>query len=85
MLETKSAKRRPLAAVKIAVEMEREKFLTEREALLRVDPEQMEYFLHPTISVDFGEYFAATHKTHGEFLKLLSRSMQNLENVLLNG
>jgi len=56
VLETKAAKRRPLAAVKIAVEMEREKFLTEREALLRLDPEQMEYFLHPTISVDFGEF-----------------------------
>ena len=38
----------------IAVSMVKEKLITEREALLRIDPHQMEYFLHPMIDNNKG-------------------------------
>lgn len=37
------------ASVRIAVAMAEEHLITEREALLRIDPYQMDYFMHPTI------------------------------------
>ncbi len=49
MLQTRSGKRTGRAAVKIAVEMVGEGLITEREALLRVSPEHVEAFLHPTV------------------------------------
>ncbi len=49
-MEAHKLKRSPLAAVKIAVDMVGEKFLTEREALLRLDSSQMNYFVHPMIN-----------------------------------
>eukprot|EP01034_Spumella_vulgaris_P026345 gene26345-32911_t len=42
------------AAVRVAVSMVNAKQLTEREALLRIDPHQMSYFLHPVIDANFG-------------------------------
>lgn len=56
VLETSRAKRTPRAAVQIAVDMVQEKILTEREALLRIEPAQMEYFLFPTVIDEFGKY-----------------------------
>jgi hypothetical protein len=58
VLETQRAKRKPLAAVKIAVDMVKEGILTEREALLRVEPSQMEYFLHPMIKHEFSKFLS---------------------------
>lgn len=49
ILQTRSGKRTPRAAVKIAVAMTQENLITEREALLRVDAESMNFFLHPMI------------------------------------
>jgi len=49
ILETRTAKRTPQAAVRAAVDMVKEKLITEREALLRIEPNQMDFFLHPTI------------------------------------
>ncbi len=49
MLQTRSGKRTGRAAVKIAVEMVGEGLITEREALMRVSPEHVEAFLHPTV------------------------------------
>ncbi len=49
MLQTRSGKRTGRAAVKIAVEMVGEGLISEREALLRVSPEHVEAFLHPTV------------------------------------
>ncbi len=46
LLQTRSGKRTAHAAVKIAVDMVKEKLLTEKEALLRVKPEQLEHLLH---------------------------------------
>jgi len=49
MLQTRSGKRTGRAAVKIAVEMVADGLITEREALMRVSPEHVEAFLHPTV------------------------------------
>lgn len=53
VLETSRALRTPRASVQIAVDMVQEKILTEREALLRIEPAQMEYFLFPTVIDEF--------------------------------
>ncbi|MBO2520561.1 MAG: pyruvate, phosphate dikinase [Firmicutes bacterium] len=50
MLQTRSGKRTAQAAVKIAVDMVREGLIDEKTALLRVEPEQLDQLLHPTIS-----------------------------------
>ncbi|HET6762083.1 MAG TPA: pyruvate, phosphate dikinase [Longimicrobiaceae bacterium] len=49
LLQTRSAKRTAAAAVRIAVEMVDEGVLTPEEAVLRVDPEQLDQLLHPTL------------------------------------
>lgn len=49
ILQTRSGKRTAKAAVRIAVSMVQEGLITEREAILRIDPEQMTFFLHPMI------------------------------------
>jgi pyruvate,orthophosphate dikinase len=47
MLQTRSGKRTGHAAVRIAVEMVQEKLISKEEALLRVDPMQLNQLLHP--------------------------------------
>jgi pyruvate,orthophosphate dikinase len=47
MLQTRSGKRTAQAAVRIAVEMAEEKLISEQEAVLRITPEQVDFFLHP--------------------------------------
>ncbi len=47
MLQTRDAKRTAQAAVRIAVELARERRITRAEALQRVSPEQVDHFLHP--------------------------------------
>ena len=49
MLQTRNGKRTAKASVQIAVDMVNEGMITEQEALLRIDPERMNYFLHPTV------------------------------------
>lgn len=49
ILQTRTGKRTPKASVRIAVSLAHEKVITEREALLRIDAHQMDFFLHPTI------------------------------------
>jgi pyruvate,orthophosphate dikinase len=49
MLQTRNGKRTGPAAVRIAVEMEHEGLLTSKEALLRVEPEQLNQLLHPVL------------------------------------
>jgi pyruvate,orthophosphate dikinase len=49
MLQTRNAKRTAQAAIRIAVEMAGEKLITREEALRRVTPEQVDYFLHPQL------------------------------------
>jgi len=48
MLQTRTGKRTAAAAVKIAVDMAAEKLITEKEAVLRVDPKSLDQLLHPT-------------------------------------
>jgi len=49
MLQTRNGKRTAPAAVRIAVEMVREKRISKRDAVLRVAPAQVDQLLHPTI------------------------------------
>ena len=49
MLQTRSAKRTAKSAVKIAVDMVKEKLITKKEAVLRVDPNSLDTLLHPTL------------------------------------
>ena len=48
MLQTRSGKRTAAAAVKIAVDMAREKLIGQSEALLRVKPGDLDQLLHPS-------------------------------------
>jgi pyruvate,orthophosphate dikinase len=47
MLQTRNGKRSAQAAVRIAVEMVEEALITREEAVMRVTPEQIDFFLHP--------------------------------------
>ena len=47
MLQTRTAKRTAQAAVKMAIEMAREGLITREQALLRVEPGQIDMLLHP--------------------------------------
>jgi pyruvate,orthophosphate dikinase len=49
MLQTRGGKRTGPAAVKVAVDMAREGLITAQEALLRVEPEQLNQLLHPVL------------------------------------
>ncbi|HTO68394.1 MAG TPA: pyruvate, phosphate dikinase [Myxococcota bacterium] len=49
MLQTRSGKRTARAAVKIAVDMARERLIDRRTALERVNPESLDQLLHPTL------------------------------------
>jgi pyruvate,orthophosphate dikinase len=49
MLQTRSGKRTAEAAVKIAVDMVHERLITKREAVLRVEPDQVDQLLHTRI------------------------------------
>jgi pyruvate,orthophosphate dikinase len=48
MLQTRSGKRTATAAIRIAVEMQKEKLISKETAVLRVPPGQLDQLLHPT-------------------------------------
>ncbi|HBQ64005.1 MAG TPA: pyruvate, phosphate dikinase, partial [Clostridiales bacterium] len=48
MLQTRNGKRTAAAAMKIAVDLVNEGMLTRQEALMKVDPKQLDALLHPT-------------------------------------
>jgi pyruvate,orthophosphate dikinase len=52
MLQTRDAKRTARAAIRIAVEMAKERLISKEEAVLRVRPEHVDYFLHPQFEVE---------------------------------
>ena len=52
MLQTRNGKRTATAALKIAVDMVEEGMLTKEEALLKVDPKQLDQLLHPMFDQD---------------------------------
>jgi pyruvate,orthophosphate dikinase len=49
MLQTRNGKRTGPAAVRIAVDMVEEKLITKEEAVLRVEPQQLDQLLHPVL------------------------------------
>ncbi len=49
MLQTRSGKRTAKSAVKIAVDMVKEKLIKKKEAVLRIDPNSLDTLLHPTL------------------------------------
>ena len=49
MLQTRNGKRTGPAAVRIAVEMVQEGLIDKREAILRVEPQQLDQLLHPVL------------------------------------
>ncbi len=49
MLQTRSGKRTAKSAVKIAVDMVKEKLVSKKEAVLRIDPNSLDTLLHPTL------------------------------------
>ena len=60
LLQTRAGKRTGFAAIKIAIDMVREKLITKEEALLRIDPEQLNQFLRPVF--DPGQKSKATEE-----------------------
>ena len=52
MLQTRDGKRTAQAAVRIAVDMANEGLITKEEAVMRVSPEQVDFFLHPQFSLE---------------------------------
>jgi pyruvate,orthophosphate dikinase len=67
MLQTRSGKRTGHAAVRIAVEMVKEKLISKEEAVLRVDPMQLNQLLHPIFD-------PAKRKEHSVLAKGLNAS-----------
>jgi len=49
MLQTRSGKRTARAAIKIAADMFQEKLISNKEAILRIDPNTLDTLLHPTL------------------------------------
>jgi pyruvate,orthophosphate dikinase len=52
MLQTRDGKRTAQAAVRIAVEMAEEGLISQKEAVMRVTPDQVDFFLHPQFSLE---------------------------------
>ncbi len=51
MLQTRSGKRTAKAAIKIAVDMVKEKLISIKDAILRIDPNTLDTLLHPTLDI----------------------------------
>ena len=49
ILQTRSGKRTSRSAVKIAVDMVKEKLISKKDAILRIDPNSLDTLLHPTL------------------------------------
>ncbi|MBE6349965.1 MAG: pyruvate, phosphate dikinase [Spirochaetaceae bacterium] len=49
ILQTRNAKRTGAAAIKCAVDMVKEKVISQEEAIMRVEPDQLDQLLHPMI------------------------------------
>ncbi|MDD5529622.1 MAG: pyruvate, phosphate dikinase [bacterium] len=49
MLQTRNAKRTPVAAVKVAVDMVKEKMISKEEAIMRLSPSDIDLMLHPML------------------------------------
>ena len=52
MLQTRNGKRTAMAAIKVALDLYKSGLITKEEAVLRVDPKQLDQLLHPTFDED---------------------------------
>lgn len=52
MLQTRIGKRTAAAALRIAVDMEKEGLITKEEAVMRIEPDQLDQLLHPRFDPD---------------------------------
>lgn len=52
MLQTRNGKRTAQAAIKIAVDLVKEGMISKEEALLKVEPRQLDQLLHPSFDID---------------------------------
>jgi len=52
MLQTRDAKRTAQAAIRLAVDLANEKLISQAEAVRRVTPEHVDYFLHPQLDAE---------------------------------
>jgi pyruvate,orthophosphate dikinase len=52
MLQTRDGKRTAQAAVRIATDLSEEGLISEEEAVMRVKPDQVDFFLHPQFSIE---------------------------------
>lgn len=50
MLQTRVGKRNPQAAIRMAVEMVKQKLINKEEAILRIKPDQLDILLHPSVA-----------------------------------
>jgi pyruvate,orthophosphate dikinase len=64
MLQTRDAKRTAQAAVRIAVDLANARLITREEAVLRVTPEHVDFFLHP----QFAAQDKAAAKARGDLI-----------------
>ncbi|MBW6441378.1 pyruvate, phosphate dikinase [Patescibacteria group bacterium] len=62
ILQTRSGKRTAPASVKIAVDMVSENLITEKEALLRIEPDKLDQLLHPTLDENAKSQFKVIAK-----------------------
>jgi pyruvate,orthophosphate dikinase len=60
MLQTRTGKRTSAAALKIAIDMARDGLISEAEAVMRVDPGQLDQLLHPMLDPDAPREILAT-------------------------
>lgn len=50
MLQTRVGKRNPHAAIRMAVEMVKQRLISKEEAILRIKPDQLDVLLHPSVA-----------------------------------
>ena len=60
MLQTRNGKRSPQAALRIAIDMVKEKLISEKDALLRISPDDLDKLLHKQVDKRFANEPIAT-------------------------
>ncbi len=70
MLQTRDGKRTAQAAVRIATDMANEGLITREEAVLRVQPDQIDFFLHPQFKLEATLAAKKTGKFFGKGLNV---------------
>ena len=60
ILQTRSGKRTAKSSVKISVDMVKEKLISKKEAILRIEPNSLDALLHPTLDEKFNKKIIAS-------------------------